>query len=466
MAVWCEKRARETRTAGVKVRVRMRLFKLLFVAAGLLLGSVVFAADDVVVEAKRQLDSGNAQAAYDLLNPLQAERAGDPQYDFLLGTAALQLGRNTEAVFALERVLAVDPNAAPARALIARAYFNLKETETARREFENVRKQQDLPEDVALTIDRFLDAISRIEEEQGIVVGGFFEFGGGYDSNVNSAAAIDQVAIPAFGGLNFTLAASAQEQSDTYFNTGFGLNMRVAMSKRWTAFGGASFARKSNHDATDFSTEYYDARLGINYSRNRDALVLVLQSSGLYLDDPVYTRAYRRANGGTLQWQHDFSAKNRASAFLQYSQLKYPQQEVRDADRTVGGVGWAHAFGKTNSFVSYLGLYGGTEDEQDENFPHLGHDLYGARVGAQQFLSEAWSIFLNAAYEQRDYHGIDPSFLVTREDSQASASTGIYFIPSKGFTISPVVTWVDNQSNITINEYDRWTAAVNVRYDF
>src|SRR5882672_12580244 len=124
-----------------------------------------FAVDDILLQAKQHLDNGNAQAAYNLLIPLQSERAGDPDYDFLLGSAALDLGKNTEAVFALERVLAVQPNSAPARALIARAYFNLKETETAKREFENVKKQ-DVPPEVSATIDRFLDAIARVQEAE------------------------------------------------------------------------------------------------------------------------------------------------------------------------------------------------------------------------------------------------------------------------------------------------------------
>lgn len=445
---------------------RMRVFRVLFVVAGVLFGSVAHAADDSVLEAKRHLDGGDAQAAYELLNPLQVERAGDPEYDLLLGTAALQLGRNTEAVFALERVLAVEPNSGPARALIARAYFNLKETETAKREFENVKQTQDLPPDVALTIDRFLDAIARIEKEQGIVVGGFFEFGGGYDSNVSSATSVDQVAIPAFGGTNFKLALSAQEQSDGFFNYGFGFNMRVALSKRLTAFGNASYASKINHDEKNFSIESYDAQIGINYKRARDAFVLALQSGGFYLADPSFEHAYRRANGGTVQWQHDFSAKNRVSAFLQYAQLTYPEQQVRDADRAIGGLGWAHAFGRTNSFVSYLGLYGGTESEQDKAFPHLGHDVYGLRVGAQQFFSEAWSVFFDGAVEQREYGGQDPFFLVTRDDTQVSAAAGLNFVPSRGFTITPKVSWVNNDSNISINEYDRWLVSANIRYDF
>src|SRR5262245_2484764 len=80
------------------------------------LAAPVFAADDVVLQAKKYIDQNSPQAAYDLLAPLQSERAGDPEYDYLLGVAALGIGHNTEAVFALERVLAVQPNSAPARA--------------------------------------------------------------------------------------------------------------------------------------------------------------------------------------------------------------------------------------------------------------------------------------------------------------------------------------------------------------
>src|SRR5258708_19957927 len=149
------------------------------------------AADDILLRAKQQLDNGNAQGAYNLLIPLQSERAGDPDFDFVLGSSALELGKNTEAVFALERVLALQPNSAPARAQIARAYFNLKEIETAKREFENVKKQ-DVPPTVPATIDRFLDAIARVEQADRTVIHGFVEVGIGYDTNVNSATADSQ----------------------------------------------------------------------------------------------------------------------------------------------------------------------------------------------------------------------------------------------------------------------------------
>lgn len=443
----------------------MRRLYCLAIVASLLFAPVFSAfADETLVQAKSHLDSGNARAAYDLLHPLQSDRAGEPEYDFLLGAAALELGKNTEAVFALERVLAVRPDAAPARALIARAYFNLKETETAKREFENVR-QTDVPSDVALTIDRFLDAIGRIEESQRSTLRGYVEVGFGYDSNVNSATADAQVAVPSFGGTIFSLSGASQEQDDWFMSFGGGVNLRVPINPRWAAFGGVAFQRKNNFDERDFSTYYYDVNGGISYKHARNTITLAGQANHFYVDNPqLYRKAYREALGGTLQWQHDFNARNQFSAFLQFSELRYPGQEVRNADRYVGGIGYARAFVPRGPIV-YLGVYGGEEKEKEKTFPQFGHELYGVRLGFQQSISEKYSIFLNASAEKREYGGQDPFFLVAREDEQYNASAGVHFVPGRNMRLTPQVSWIQNDSNIPINEFDRIIGSLVFRYD-
>lgn len=446
----------------------MNLLRSLALVASLLLASpwAASAADDMLVQARRHLDTGNPQAAYDLLVPLQSDRAGDPDYDFLLGSAALQLGKNTEAVFALERVLAVRPDSAPARALIARAYFNLKETETAKREFENVKKQE-IPKEVRSTIDCFLDAIRRVEETQRVTIRGYVEIGGGYDSNVNSATAENQVAVPAFGGAIFTLTASSQEQEDGYLTFGGGVGIRAPVSRTLSVFGGVSYTNKTNLNEDDFSTYSWDANTGLSYKRDRDTVTLAAQLSAFFVDDPqLYRNAYREAVGGTLQWQHDFNARNQLSAYVQYTQLTYPEQQPRDADRFVGGVGYARALGEQGGFIVYLGVYGGQEREKDEAFPQFGHDLYGARIGAQQLLSEKFSVFVNASAEKRQYGGPDPLFLVEREDEQYAASGGVHFIPRRNLRLTLQAYWTDNQSNVDVNEFDRWLVSLMFRHDF
>lgn len=445
----------------------MRRIKRLAILASLALAPWfgAFAADETLLQAKQHLDNGNAQAAYSLLVPIQTERAGDPEFDFLLGSAALQLGRNTEAVFALERVLAVNPEAAPARALIARAYFNLKENETAKREFENLKKQ-DVPPDVALTIDRFLDAIERVQDAQRVTIRGYVEIGGGYDSNVNSATSSNSVAVPAFGGAIFSLASSSQEQADGYLSFGGGVGIRAPLTKRLSAFGGVGYQNKSNIDENDFSTYSYDLNAGLSYKLDRDTLTIAAQVNHFYVDNPqLYRKAYREAGGGTVQWQHDFNARNQVSAFAQFTELRYPDQHVRDARRYVGGLGFAHAFGRRGGFITYFGMYGGSEQENDERFPQFGHDLYGARIGAQQFLNEKFTVFLNASAEKRDYGGPDPFFSVDRVDKQYNASVGLHFAPLKNLRLTPQMSWIDNESNLSINEFDRWVASLTLRHD-
>lgn len=443
----------------------MRRLSHLALIASLALAPLLPAAaeDDVLATAKSHLDAGNPQAAYDLLVPLQSDRAGDPEYDFLLGSAALQVGRNTEAVFALERVLAVRPDATAARALIARAYFNLKETQTARREFENVRAQQ-VPPEVAATIDRFLDAIRRVEEGQKVSFRGYFEVGGGYDSNVNSATAENQVAVPSLGIV--TLSDSGIEQEDGYLTFGGGVGIRGPISRRLSVFGGLAYSNKTNLNEDDFSTSSWDLSGGLSYRSGRNTLTLATQLNAFYVHDSVlYSKAYREAVGATLQWQYDFNARNQVSVYSQYAQLTYPEQGPRDADRFVGGFGYAHAFGPDN-LVIYVGAYGGQEREEDQAFPQFGHDLYGLRAGAQQFLNEKFSLFVSASAEGRRYGGPDPSFLIDREDEQYSASGGVHFVPIRNLRLTLQGSYNDNRSNISIYEFDRWIASLTLRHDF
>ena len=97
-------------------------------------------------DATALIKAGEAKAAYELLSPLEAERSGEPDYDYLLGLAALDSGRADLAVFALERAVAVQPDNAQYRAELARAFFELREDETAKSEFESVAKL-DVPEE-------------------------------------------------------------------------------------------------------------------------------------------------------------------------------------------------------------------------------------------------------------------------------------------------------------------------------
>src|SRR4051794_36512227 len=104
---------------------RARLCGVL-VALGLATASGIALAQDeaaTVERARQLLAAGNAAQAYAQLEPLQDKLAGQAEFDYVFGVAALDSGHIDEAIIAFERVLALVPNHAGARMDLARAYY-------------------------------------------------------------------------------------------------------------------------------------------------------------------------------------------------------------------------------------------------------------------------------------------------------------------------------------------------------
>lgn len=428
--------------------------------AGLLVAGAAHA-DAITDNAKALLDRGDAKAAYALLEPLEPQRAGDPDFDFLLGLAALEVGKNTNAVFALERVLAVNPNHVRARAEIARAYAALGETKTAKQEFETV-KQQGIPPEVATTIDRILSAIERVEDEGRTVVHGYAEATIGHDTNVNSATDSRNIAVPLFGGAIFTLNPAGVRRSDSYTAVGAGASLRMPLDKEWALTASVAGNKRTNRDWDIFDTGSTDAHIGLVRTYGKDVFSMALQHNQFWVDND----RYRTAVGFTAQWQHNYDARNQASLYVQYADLDYQSnQQVRNADRFVIGANFAHALQGFKT-VFYGGGYLAEEVAKRDAFPHLGHKAYGLRAGAQHEFHRDAKVFANIGYEHRDYGGQDPFFLKTRNEGQWNLGVGVAWTPAKNWRVTPQYQYTRVNSNITLNDYNRQVLSFTVRRDF
>ena len=91
-----------------------------------------------------------------------ARRAAPLLVASLLGIAAMDSGHLTHSIFALERVLAVQPDNVLARAEIARVYLMLGEVRTSRQEFETVSRSDDLPPAARNTVEQYLTAFREV----------------------------------------------------------------------------------------------------------------------------------------------------------------------------------------------------------------------------------------------------------------------------------------------------------------
>jgi len=419
-----------------------------------------YAADALVQQGAELIKAGKGKAAYELLEPQEEARAGDKDFDLLFGIAALDVGQNTRAIFALERVLAVDPNNVRARAELGRAYLGVGETEAARTEFQNAKKLG-VPTDVEQTVDRFLSAVERLENSGKPNVRGYVEGTIGYDTNVNAAPARSEVAIPAFGYLPFTLSQNSKAQADWFATIAGGVNFSLPIDRQLAVIGGLSGSQRWNQDISAADLLSVDANAGVSYTEGKNVYSLVAQ----YNDLAVENDRFRNALGFSGQVQHNMDARNQLSAFVQYADLSYVGQSARDADRWVGGVGYAHAW--REGLVGYGSAYLVNESvHAKEVAPYLGFDGVGIRVGAQQPLSENLLAFGSLAYEARRGKGEDPTFLTARNDEQWIANFNLAYQIRKDLKVTGQYSYIDQRSNIELYKYDRNILSVTVRQDF
>ena len=455
----------------------------------------VASAQDATLDNAKSLiagQQGKGRAAFDLLSPLEQQRAGEPAYDYLYGLAAIDAGEFTRAVFALERVLAVEPNHPQARAEIARAYFLMGENKAARAEFEAVKAARP-PAEVAATIDRFLSALdARQAGSLRTGVTGYLEIGAGHDSNANTATGASGFAAPGIG--TFTLNPGATSRSDTFYAVNGGISGRYALSNQWSLTGGANMSRRFNSLANrgetfigttkvagmdTFNTGSMDANAGVAYTQGNHEFSAIAQVQSFDVDN----NRFRDAVGGLLQWRYALSGSQQLVTYLQSSRLTYPNLPVtvpargvpaqtdRNAYRNVIGVAWANAIDVKFQPTVYAGLYAGEERLMGAAYPEFGHKLFGVRAGGQVTLAPGVIAFANASYEDRHY-GFPAStvnvllFPFNRVDREWNLRLGGSYTFAKNWSISPALTVTETTSNVATSAYRRTMAQAMLRYDF
>jgi len=425
--------------------------------------SVTAGATDLLGQAKQLLDQGHAEQAYQLLHNDYDQRAGSPDYDLLLGIAALDSGRPTRAVFAFERVLAVEPDNARARAELARAYYEAGENEAAKQEFTSL-KQQSVPESVSTTIDKYLSQIEMQLESTRTRVDVYVEGSAGYDSNANSATDSSTIAVPAFGNLVFTLDQTGRSQDSGFFGLGAGTRFSTPFQghEDLRINGDLNINEKITYGAEAFRTRIANGKVGLRYTSGRHAFVATLQGQKYYLGG----NAYRDQGGGGLQWQYSYNRYTRLSVFGQFAAQRFPDQAVRDVDQVSGGIGLVHLFRRPGEPVVFASAFAGTDLEQEDNRDYIGREFYGVRAGGQYSLTDDLTLVGNLSYQYSRYGGQDPLFRERRQDHFLFLRAGVEYEIDDHWLVRPELQYSRNDSSLPINEFERWQPFITIRNRF
>ncbi|MES2501765.1 MAG: surface lipoprotein assembly modifier [Pseudomonadota bacterium] len=416
--------------------------------------------DAVLIQAEKLIRQTDYKAAYQLLEPLESTRAGEIQYDYLLGIAGVESGNVTRGAFALERVLAVDPNHQDARAEMAKAHFLLGERDTAKQEFNYVLGLEPVAQ-TKRTVEKLLNAIEKIEGTT-TTFGAYLDFGLGWDSNVSSAPSISSISVPLFGGLAFALGNNAQEQSDNFMNLAAGISFRQPINEQLAVFGAVNGANRINGSETDFDNSALDFNGGLQLKLDKNSISFAVQDNHFDLNGESFRRAY----GATAQWIHNIDNSNQAGIYAQYTRLNYAGNDIRNAARSIIGINAAHVFQSDLNPVVFASIYGGREEARDSSADFFSQDIVGARAGGQVSFNNKWQLFSSVGAEFRRNDEADPAFLIRRHDDQYDATLGLRYVPATDWSIRPQLSYIKNDSNIDLNTFERKVISVNVRKDF
>lgn len=434
------------------------------------------AEDSALREAKSLLDAGQAQQAYDLLKPMEDDEAGNPAFDYLLGLAALDSGRNTEAIFALQRVVDQDPNHGPARAELGRALMRANETDAARRELEIVKKQ-DPPDGVRRVMESYLAAIDQYHGAYRTSFARYVTTGLGFDTNVNNATDRGAVtASPAAGGLVFALANDSRELDSTKWDIGAGFSFTSPLQPDLRLVGGIDFNYSIALRDSDFTTTHARGHTGFQLTRDQNQYSLIVQGEKYFVDGPGISNSDRQLGAAVLQWRHIYNDNTQVSLFGQAALIRYPEQQVRNVNRYSGGVGVAHAMPQmAGSPVIFASAFGGVENSQNDRArtslacgcgKHFDREFFGVRIGGRRLLGPRGSLFGSVTYQASDYNADDPIFGSRRDDDFFDVNIGYRYRFDGNWSLTPHLSYTNNDSNIIVNDFDRVEFMVTIRNDF
>jgi tetratricopeptide (TPR) repeat protein len=428
---------------------------------GLLLASVASAAPQDQTPAPAAADAGatraRAEADYRALSAEAATRAGDPAFDYALGIAALDTARFGEAIIALQRVLAVQPANAAARAELARAYALAGDIDTARDQFATVVDDPSLPDPVRQRFTGFVRGLDKQIRGGGSDISGFIDARIGHDSNINTATELNSIVIPLFSFLGpGQLGAGAVAQDDEFTDLTAGISGVTAIGRQDRLFASVLGNWRDNWNSSQFDQAALTATAGYAHSfANQDVVSLSVQAQEFWLDD----RGFRSSLGVTGQYTKALAGGRAVTLSGGWNRLDFDGDPLRDADRYSAGVGFV---GKR--FV--VNLTGGKEETRRAAGDNLSFTFAAANLGAEVPVSTRIAVVAGAGFDLRRHDADDPLFLVKRNDERLDLQTGLKVAVLDRLFLQPTATYSRNWSNIALFDFERWTLAVGARFEF
>ncbi len=441
-----------------------------------LLASVsAFANPALLRDATQLLAASNPKQAYMILIAQEPQLAGNVEFDYLLGVAALDSGKIDEAIVAFERVLQKDAKHAGARMDLARAYFNHGSMDLAQANFLEL-KASNPPAEARIAIDKYLAAIRERRAQTGSTFSAWGETALGYDSNITGVPSDFTSAVTsAFNLTGVNPTGNSIKRKAPYLGAAVGADYTHALKAGWAAFvGGEARGRAYRHEG-DFNSISGEARAGALWSNGPQQLRLTggynrYNQEGLAPGDPkptndrstaLFAADYRYAMNERQQW----------NVGLAGTRVKFLTNNIEDFNAATLTVGFVQAFERKGSPVWQLSSFY-SRDEAINKLADGVSDKSKRVAGVRSYFQ--YSLAENLAW----FNGL--GFSVRRDQSAFARATEVEIGRDHLADATLGVTWrfqpkcsmraqwfaSRNDSNIAIYDFTRHEVSSTIRCDF
>lgn len=433
----------------------------LAVAMALPLGAQAQApADPVVSDLNQLVTQGRYEEAYTFATGHLDEYEGEPEFDFLFGLAAMETGRPTEAVFALERIAYVYPDQQRVKLELARAFYMTNNLPASRQLFTEVLATDPSP-NVQANIQSFLTLIDERESDVRGSLTWYLASGIGNDSNINSATELGVIPTP-IGDVE--LSANGQSIDDSYADFGGGMIYTKPFSKTSALNFNANYSQHNNFSTSAFDLDVLAADINYAHVSNDMRFSYGARAQRVDLDGENFQNSTSAI--ATVQ-RSPGEGWNQALTGA-YSQVRFddginPNAKLRDVDQVLisGVVGRA-----VGNFYHAVSAYFGDESAVRSAGKNNAQQFYGIAFSEQfQFRPEHIPYF-RISLHRSENEARDPIFNIEREDDTFSTSLGWVWRANRNINVTTDVTYTENDSNLDLYAYDRVKYQTGLRYQF
>ena len=431
-------------------------------------------ADPQVIERARQLmAAGNAKQAYAELAPLQDKLSGQPEYDYLLGVAALDSGRTDEAIIAFERVIALVPNHAGAQMDLARAYYAAGSFDLAEAAFTRLRASNP-PAAAQAAINRYLDAIQARRHQARAGWTAFSELGLGYDSNITGVPVdFGAAALQAFNLVGIEATGNSVKRSAPFVQGALGGEYTSPLGNGWSWFAGGDLRGRAYRRERDFNSAAVEAHAGGALTRGANQFralgsLLAFNQEGAAPGEPRITND-RRMGGVTFDWRHALDTKTQVGLALQMNAVRFPDNRIEDFDQAFLAVSWLKSFERKGLPLLYVTAFVTEDRARNELFDGAtkSKNLGGARAYMEYSAAPKVQLFGGlAAIHRRDKDAFARSITVEKgRDTYGEASVGVQWEFREKCALRLQWAYSTNRSNIDIYDFNRHEISSIIRCD-